>query len=113
MITFADVRSALWRLYQKAIKHPEFCGKSSEGWCEVHYPEIYACADEAAYQQPSEIMIYSYALGPNRQHYIRRAKRDRRVSSNEWESPDICAKALEVIAEWDKDWDEWCKEQGA
>lgn len=110
MTTFCDVRKALWDLYEKARAHPEFCGKTCEGFCEVRYPSIWDADDAAAFQRPCEIMIYSYALGPNRQHYVRQGKRDRRVSSNEWEATDICLTALEVIAGWERDWVEWCKE---
>lgn len=100
-----DVRKALWAAYQRAAQLP--CGiegKSSEAWCEVQYPTYWDCLDDPdSFLLPCGVMVYSYALGPSRQHYFNRAKRDRKVNYYTWESPNPFAKAVEVIGEWVKE----------
>ena len=100
MTDITDVRRALWAAYQHAADIGEIEGKSSEAWCEVRYPTFWDADSEEQFLQPSELMVYSYALGPSRQHYFQRSSVDKRVDSNTWKSPDIYAKAVEVIGEW-------------
>ena len=99
-----DVRRALFRAYANEAKRHyglEGC-KSSEAYCELLYPTWWECGgDESAFLQPYGVMVYSYALGPNRQHYFTRGETDRQIESNRWESPDFFAKAVEVINQWD------------
>lgn len=101
MKTMDDVRAALLAAYRKQAASGPIEGKSSEGWCALHYPVVWDFLDEGAgFNEPSAIEIYSYALGPSRSHYINRGKVDRQVNYYTWESPDIFAKAVEVINGW-------------
>lgn len=100
-----DVRVALWRAYKKrAESEGEIDGKSSEGYCELLYPTYWECNTEDEFKTPHGIMIYSYALGPNRKHYIY-CGIPRKADSNIWYSPDIYRKAVEVINSWMEDED--------
>lgn len=97
-----DVRAALYIAYKRlGATSYGIEGKSSEGWCELQYPTYWDCETGEEFLQPCGIMIYSYALGPSRRHYINRGKIDRQIDSTTWESPDIFRKAVEVISEWD------------
>jgi hypothetical protein len=103
MADMADVRKALLALYRKAAAAGQLEGKSDEAWCDVAYPTYWdAGENEAEFLLPHRLMIYSYALGPSRQHYIERGP-EKVVNYYTWRAPDIFAKALEVIADWDAD----------
>lgn len=95
-----DVRRELWKAYKQAQSEGWLEGKSSEAWCELEYPTFWDCETEEDFLQPCGIMIYSYALGPSRTHYINRGPKDKKVNYYTWESPDIFAKAIEVIQSW-------------
>jgi hypothetical protein len=96
-----DVRRALWKAYKKAEKREYGIeGKSSEAWCELQYPTYWDAENEDDFIEPCGIMIYSYALGTSRQHYIKRGKVDKQINYYTWQSPDIFRKAVEVINEW-------------
>ena len=108
MANMADVRRALWRAYEKAASTEYgIDGKASDGWVELRYPTYWECETEDEFLQPCGIMIYSYALGPSRRHYINRGDEDRRVDHNTWESPDIFEKAVEIIESWERNIDSW------
>ena len=101
MATMQDVRDALKRAYKKAAEQP--CGiegKSSEAHCSLHYPNWWS---EQNFDEPYSLEVYSYALGPSRSHYFNRAECDRQVNYYTWESPDIFAKAVEIIDGWAED----------
>lgn len=100
-MNMTDVRKALWKAYKKAEKREYGIeGKSSEAWCELRYCTFWDVEDEEDFIEPYEIMIYSYALGPSRRHFIRRGDSDRQINYYTWESPDIFQKAVDVINEW-------------
>ena len=101
MADMSDVRSALWNAYDK-LRKSEYGieGKSSEAYCELMYPAIWDCEVVGEFLLPSGIMIYSYALGPSRRHYINRGQVDREVNYYTWESPCIYKKAIEIINMW-------------
>jgi len=96
-----DVRMALWKAYDKEReRHGYIEGKSSEGSCELIYPTIHESDSIDKFMLPLGIMIYSYALGPSRRHYIYKGEKDRKIEYYHWESPDIYKKAVEVIEGW-------------
>jgi len=96
-----DVREALWYAYKKE-EESEYGveGKSSEAWCELQYPTWWDCETLEEFKKPCGIMIYSYALGPSRTHYINYGEEDKQINYYTWESPDIYTKAVEVINSW-------------
>lgn len=98
-----DVRKALWDLY---ANNEGWEGKSSEAYCDLQFPAYWDCENESQFCEPNGIMIYSYAFGPSRVHYIMRGKRDKEINYYTWESPDIYKKAIEVIESWDKNFKE-------
>ena len=101
MADIHDVRVALWRAYQKLAESGGIDGKSSEGYCELLYPTIWDAQSVEEFCRPEGVMVYSYALGPNRQHYFWRGPVDRQKESNQWFAPDPFAKAVKVIEEWE------------
>lgn len=97
-MTIDDVRKALKEAYDTARKHPDWeGGKSSEAHCSVHYPSIY---QKEPFSNPYKLDVYSYALGPSREHYFIRADKEAHPNYYTWEAPDIFAKAVEVISGW-------------
>ncbi len=99
-----DVRKALWSAYKKAEKSEHGIeGKFSEAQCTLYYPTFFDAENEDTFVEPCEIMIYSYALGPSRRHYIKRGDEDKQINYYTWESPDIFKKAIEVINSWAHD----------
>lgn len=98
-----DVRKALWKLYSD---NKDWEGKSSEAYCELQYPAYWDCETENEFYEPNGIMIYSYAFGPSRTHYIYKNKRERHPNYYTWESTDIFKKAVEVIESWNKEYNE-------
>lgn len=101
--TEEKVREKLWQAYEKCRKYNDFEGKSSEGYMQVSYPAIWDCDTLEEFRKPDKIMIYSYALGPSRQHYIFAGDKEKEVDYNEWISQDIFKKAWEIIDEWEKE----------
>ena len=99
-----NVRKALWKAYRLAEKtgYLDSC-KMSEAYCELIYPTYFDCEDIDCFLEPVGIMIYSYALGPSRRHYIYKGKKEKQISINEWVSSNIFTKAVEVINTWIKD----------
>jgi hypothetical protein len=96
-----DVRKALWNAYKKEEESEDgIYGKSSEAYCELRYPTYWDCEVIEEFLEPCGIMIYSYALGPSRSHYIMKGPVDRQVNYYTWEAPDIYKKAVEVINSW-------------
>ena len=97
----SDVRLALWNAY-KLKEQSEYGieGKSSEAYCELIYPSYWECSTLDEFLIPKGIMIYSYALGPSRSHYINYGASERDVNYYTWESPDIYEKAVKVINSW-------------
>jgi hypothetical protein len=106
--SMADVRRTLLAAYKKLQSTPDgISGKSSDGWCELQFPAIWDYLDgQDGFDEPCGLTIYSYALGPSRQHYINRGPVDCQVNYYTWESPDIFRKAVEVIESWAADIDE-------
>ncbi len=103
-----DVRRALWGAYKKAQKTEYGIeGKSSEAWCELQYPPFWDADDEETFIRPHRIMIFSYALGSSRRHYIEYGPEDKQVDYYIWQSPDIFKKAVEVIESWAAEIDDW------
>jgi len=109
--TIEDVRRALWRAYEiERIARGDLGGKSSEGTCTVEYPTVWEHHDDGllgdmplGFAEPIGLMVYSYALGPSRQHYFHRAAEESHPNYYTWYAPDIFAKAVEVINGWAKD----------
>lgn len=101
MKTIEDVRRALWKAYKKQ-QESEYGieGKLSEAYCELQFPTFWNCETEEEFLKPRGIMIYSYALGPSRSHYVNYGPEDKEVNYYTWESPDIYKKAIEVIESW-------------
>ena len=118
--TIEDVRRALWRAYVDLVRTDCDGGwKSSEAWCDVSYPNFWdhvdydeANRDEppAGFLEPSSLMVYSYALGPSRQHYFHRAAEESHPNYYTWYAQDIFAKAVEVIDGWSRDQAEGARE---
>ena len=104
-MNMTDVRKALWNAY-KAEEETEHGieGKSSEAYCELRYPTYWECDTIEDFNKPFGIMIYSYALGPSRKHYINYGTEDKEVNYYTWESPDIYTKAVQII-------NSWCREE--
>lgn len=99
MATMADVRAALLRAYGAAQKSPDGIeGKSDEAHCTLRYQSWWET--EGDFNEPYQLEVYSYALGPSRRHYFDRAEKARQVNYYTWEGPDIFAKAVEVIDGW-------------
>jgi hypothetical protein len=104
MADINDVRKALFNAYKKKEQSEDGIeGKSSEGWCEVLYPTFWECETIDEFLKPCGIMVYSYALGPSRQHYFMYAKKEKRGDYATWYAPDFFAKAVEVINSWVED----------
>lgn len=105
MKTIVDVQNALRRGYEMLRATPEGIeGKMDEGCCRVLYSPIWDDDGSASFHDPVRLMVYSYALGPSRQHFFKRGKTDRQINYYTWESPDIFAKAVEVIEGWIEEW---------
>ena len=104
MADINDVRRALFEAYKKK-EQSEYGieGKSSEGWCEVLYPTFWDCETIDEFLKPCGIMVYSYALGPSRQHYFKYAEKEKQENYYTWYAPDFFAKAVEVINRWAED----------
>ena len=98
--TMTDVREALWNAYKIEEQEGGIEGKSSEAYCELIYPTYYSCKTIEKFSKPYGINIYSYALGPSRMHHILYAETENKRNYYTWESPDIYAKAIEVIESW-------------
>lgn len=108
--TIEDVRRALWKAYVDLVREDvDGEWKSSEAWCEVSYPNFWECLDDdeadggvppSRFQEPTSLMVYSYALGPSRHHYFHRADTETHPNYYTWTAPDIFAKAVEVIDGW-------------
>lgn len=105
-VTMDDVRRALWDAYEAARKAPDFMGKMAEGSCELIYPNIWECESVDEFLEPKGIMVYSYSLGPSRQHYFLRSDEDRQDKYYSWHSRDMYAKAVEVINQWRQEWED-------
>lgn len=98
--TMEDVRRALFKAYMDEQRREGTVeGKRCEGWCSVEYPTVWDF-DEAKFLTPNALKIYSYTLGPSREHTIRLGAVDREVNYHTWESPDIFRKGVEVIESW-------------
>ena len=67
--TFAEIRRLLADGYHKA-RYLDTCHKSSDGYCEVYYPTAYSDEEGCGGTVAKGLMIYSYVLGPSRQHYF-------------------------------------------
>lgn len=107
MADMSDVRRAVWEAYKREERTEEgIMGKSAEGACELLYPTYWECETLDEFLTPSGIMIYSYAIGPSRGHHIWRGEKDQQIDSRTWESPDIYAKAVEVVRGWMADEDD-------
>ena len=85
-MTFDDKLKEIWRLLAEAYDHyfsyDSYC-KSSEGAVSVNYPTYFDMRDGKT--EPT-ISVYSYVLGPNRNHYF-----------------DNIDEALETVREWHKE----------
>ena len=97
-----DVRRSLWEAYKNC---KGFEGKNYEAYCELRYSPIWDCETEEQFSRPFGIMIYSYALGPSRRHYINYGSIEKEKNYYTWESPDIYQKAIDVINSWVKDYE--------
>lgn len=95
-----DVRKALWNAYKKAMATGQMDGKSSEAYVKLIFPAIYDCEDENEFLEASALTIYSYALGPSREHYFYKAVIEKQENYYTWHTKDIYAKAVEVIEGW-------------
>lgn len=104
--TIEDVRRALWNAYSEATSSPEYMGKSSEAYVELYYPNFFECKTLEEFMKPKGLMVYSYALGPSRQHYFDFSDKESQPEYYMWRSPDPFAKAIEVIGEWMKEFRE-------
>ena len=81
--SMADVRRALWKAYKKVQKSEYGIeGKRDEAWCELGYPNLWDAETEDEFTKPCEIMIYSYALGPSRRHYIRKGNVEKAINND-------------------------------
>jgi len=101
-----DVRRALWAAYETLYTvSGEICGKSDEAVCHVIYPSWWEWEGEKGlnFFEPIGLMVYSYALGPSREHYFWRGVGDYQSNYYTWHSPDPFQKAVEVIGEWVKE----------
>jgi len=104
MADINDVRKALFEAYKKKEQSEDGIeGKSGEGWCEVLYPTFWECETIDEFLKPCGVMVYSYALGPSRQHYFRYAEIEKNDDYTTWYAPDFFAKAVEVINSWVED----------
>ena len=102
MADIDDVRKALFAAYSKAARRPGGIeGKASEAWCAVKYPAWWDAKTPEQFAEPYELEVYSYALGPSRSHYFRRAAEESHPNYYTWCGPDIFALAVRVIGEWD------------
>lgn len=113
MATIEDVRKALWNGYRKVIAaDPAFYGKSQEASCSVEYRSIWEADSEGAFCEPCCLVVYSYALGPSRNHYFVKGDEDYCPNYYTWVSKGIFGKAVEVINEWVEDYLEDLDEDG-
>lgn len=95
-----DVRKALKKAYDKAVQDPNYCGKMSEAYTEVCYPSYWQSELREDFDKPYQLMVYSYALGPSRNHYFIQSDKDRQVNYYTWHCTDMYATAVEVINGW-------------
>jgi hypothetical protein len=100
MTTIGDVRRVLWEAYEKWASTVDIYGKSAEGTCSLIYPTYWESEELADFSEPIGLEVYSYALGPNREHYFMKAEKEDHPESDVWESPDFMGKAVEVIKGW-------------
>ena len=96
-VDITDVRRALWKLYSES---KDWEGKSAEASCEVIYPSFWDCENEESFIHPTGVMVYSYALGPSRQHYFVKDKKDSHPNYYTCNCVDPFATAVMVIKEW-------------
>lgn len=104
--TIDDVRRAVWDAYQRATKNPSYEGKSSEGYIEVLYPNFWEAKSFEDFAEPKGVMIYSYALGPSRQHYFFKSDRDFQLDYATWYSVEPFNRAIEEINKWVAEFEE-------
>ena len=96
-----EVRKALWLAYKKLEATEEGIeGKSVDGCCELLYPNIWDCKSIEQFSTPSCIMVYSYALGPSRQHYFYQGNKESNPNYYTWISKNMYKKAVEIINQW-------------
>lgn len=104
MANMDDVRRALYNAYKLESEGPDGVeGKRGEGYCQLLYPTWWDCKTEEEFLKPCGIMVYSYALGPSREHYFMYAEKEGHPNYYTWEAPDFMARAIEVINSWGSD----------
>lgn len=92
---FAEIR----RLLAEAYAHYNDVHKIADGLCEVSYPTAYGDEGHGCGSvEACSLMIYSYALGPYRQHHFTAGAPLQR--DNIWQSPDPFETALRVVRIW-------------
>jgi hypothetical protein len=95
-----SVRKALSDLYEFYYANGgDRSGKSSEGVITVSYP---GHNDECPANTPYSISIYSYELGPSRNHLVVYDEREDTRDSTNWKGPDVFVLAERMIDSWKK-----------
>lgn len=109
-----EIRQVLYEAYELECTYGEGYGKFGEMLCEVEYP-TYWNVEHGKYDmmEPVSIMIYSYMLGPSRQHYFILDDIETHPHANTWRTTDIFATALRAVKEWRRSAEEGLREEGA
>lgn len=101
--TIDDVRRALHAAYGEAHLNPDATWKRGDGAVTVHYPaylDDFQPPPLEEFMMPEYIIIWSYLLGPHRQHHVYYAPQVNKTKDDQWYGPDVFTLALEMIEGW-------------
>jgi hypothetical protein len=95
---FAAIRRLLDEAYKDYFARSDGYCKSSEGYIEVYYPTWFEVEAGRDPMKANGLMVWSYALGPSRQHHFWEGKGRGDYSTHY--SADPFAKAVQVVTKW-------------
>lgn len=96
---YLEIRKLLKEAYDYYFEHSDGLSKWSEGAVEINYPNYF---DEKKGLDPLEstgIMIYSYVLGPSREHYFNSFEKAL-VEVKKWHKSMIETSPKELESSW-------------
>ena len=95
---FAEIRRLLAEGYRIHAERDDGVHKSCDGLCEVGYPTAYSDDEGCGGTEAISLMIYSYVLGPSRQHHFYKGRG--RGDYATFYSDDPFATALREVRRW-------------
>lgn len=95
---FAEIRRLLAEGYRIHETLDDGIHKTADGLCEVSYPTAYSDDEGCGGVEAKGLMIYSYVLGPSREHYFHKGRG--RGDYNTFYSQDPFETALAEVRRW-------------